>query len=199
IDRYGRLHFPLGASCELFVRIASANVFLGTVLGYTQLGYMPGKGIFVFLLCAAIVGTILVAICFLRANMEMRLFLVFAGMIFSASLLSPVVYPPAGYTVWDVLAQTRGAHYWFIPSLAFVWSLIWTMRNGMAAARAGSMLFVLIMGLGIVVNWELPPFKDFHYADFARSFEQAPAGTVMTIPENPNGWSFKLIKHAASF
>jgi hypothetical protein len=110
-----------------------------------------------------------------------------------------VVYPPKGYSVWDVLSQTRGGHYWFIPSLAFAWSLIWIMQRGAAMAKAGSILFVLAMGFGVALNWELPPFKDFHYADFARSFESAPAGTVMTIPENPSGWSLKLIKHAASF
>lgn len=199
MDRYGRLHFPLGASPELFVRIVSGNVFVGAVLGYTQLGYMPGIGAFVFLLCVAVAGSALAVACLRRANLEMRLFLIFGGMLFVASLLSPVVYPPKGYTVWEVLAQTRGAHYWFIPSLGFAWALIWIMRQATPAVKAGSILFMCAMGLGIVLNWELPPFKDFHYADFARSFESAPAGTVMIIPENPNGWSLKLVKRSASF
>ena len=129
----------------------------------------------------------------------MKLFLVFAGMLFFASLLSPVVYPPKGYTVWDVLAQTRGAHYWLIPSLAFAWSLLWIMDRAKPGAKTVAMLFLFAMGLGVVLNWELPPFEDFHFAEFARSFANAPAGTVMTIPENPKGWSLQLKKHAESF
>jgi hypothetical protein len=120
-------------------------------------------------------------------------------MLYLASLLFPVVRPPRGYTVWDVLVETRGAHYWFIPSLAFAWSLVWIVQQARPAAKAVSILFLFAMGLGIVQNWELPPFQDFHYADFVRSFESAPAGTGMTIPENPNGWSLKLVKHAGSF
>jgi hypothetical protein len=199
IDRYGRAHFPLGASPELFVRILSGNVFLGAVLGYTRLGYAPGTGVLIFLVCVAVAGSAIAASCFLGANVEMRLFMAFSGMLYVASLLFPVVRPPQGYTVWDVLEETRGAHYWFIPSLAFAWSLVWIMQQARPAAKALSILFLFAMGLGIVQNWELPPFQDFHYADFARSFESAPAGTVMTIPENPNGWSLKLIKHAVTF
>jgi hypothetical protein len=199
IDRYGRAHYPLGASPDLFVRILSGNVFLGAVLGYTRLGYAPGAGMFIFLLCVAAAGSAIAAVCFFGANLEMRLFTAFSAMLYAASLLFPVVRPPHGYTVWDVLEETRGAHYWFIPSLAFAWSLVWIVQQAKPAAKAVSILFLFAMGLGIVQNWELPPFQDFHYADFARSFESAPAGTVMTVPENPNGWSLKLIKHTATF
>jgi hypothetical protein len=196
IDRYGRAHFPLGANPELFVRILSGNVILGAVLGYTRLGYTPGTGVLIFLLCVAVVGVVLGAVCFYGANEEMKLLLAFAAMVYVASLLFPVVRPPEGYTVWDVLAQTRGGHYWFIPSLAFAWSLLWVLRQAKPAAKAVSILFLFAMGLGMVQNWELPPFQDFYYADFARSFESAPAGTVMVIPENPRGWSLRLVKHS---
>jgi hypothetical protein len=93
-----------------------------------------------------------------------------------------------------VLAQTRGGHYWCLPSLAFAWSLIWMMRQRESVAKAIAIVFLCAMCLGVIRNWELPAFKDLHFAEYARSFEGAPAGTVMVIPENPEGWTMQLVK-----
>jgi hypothetical protein len=36
---------------------------------------------------------------------------------------------------------------------------------------------------------------DLHFADYVRSFEAAPPGTVVVIPINPEGWKMRLVKH----
>jgi hypothetical protein len=50
------------------------------------------------------------------------------------------------------------------------------------------------MCLGIIRDWRHPAFKNMHFAEYAARFEAAPAGAVVTIPENPAGWTVRLVK-----
>jgi hypothetical protein len=197
IDRTGRAHPPLGASPALLARILGGNVILGAILGRIPFATMPGEGIFIVLLCAAAVGTLIASSCFFRPGIEMKLFLALAGMIFVAALLFPVTNPPAGSTVWQMLAKAFAVRYWVFPSLAFAWSLVWCARQGNVVLRAASVMLLCAMCLGALINWIEPPQRDLHFAEYAASFEAAPAGTVITIPESPKGWTIRLIKHAS--
>jgi hypothetical protein len=196
IDRNGRAHPPMGAGGALFVRILGGNVILGATLGRIPFATMPGRGIFILLLCAVVIGAVMVALCFIRSTIEMKLFVTFAGLILAASLLFPVTNAPVGTTVWEMLAKAPGVRYWVLPSLAFTWSLLWTARSGTALMRPVSVLFLCAMCFGIAANFRLPGLTDLHFAEYARSFDAAPAGTVMTIPENPAGWTIRLVKKA---
>lgn len=197
IDRTGRAHPPLGASPALLARILGGNVVLGSILGRIPFATMPGTGIFILLICAAIVGTVIAAACFFRSGAEMRLFLVLAGMIFVAALVFPVTNPPAGSTVWQMLAKAFAVRYWVFPSLAFAWSLAWCARQGSAALRVVSIVLLCAMSLGALANWIEPRQKDLHFGECAAGFAAAPAGTVIAIPESPEGWTIRLIKHAS--
>jgi len=195
IDRAGRAHPSLGASLAMFVRILGGNVILGAILGRIPFAVMPGKGIFIVLLCAVLVGATIAAMCFLNSTIEMRLFFALAGMLLVASLLFPVTNAPVGGTVWGMLAKAFAVRYWVFPSLAFAWSLVWCARNGNAVVKATAVVLLCAMSFGALANWRLPQLKDLDFAEYAERFEAAPPGTVMIFPENPPGWNMRLVKH----
>jgi hypothetical protein len=196
IDRSGRAHVPLGVGPTLFTRILGGNVFLGAILGRIPFATMSGNGVILLLLCVVIVGALVLFFCFIRSSLEYRLFIAFSGIIFLVSVMFPHnSRPPTGTTAWWLLAQATGARYWFLPSLAFAWSLVWTVRNGNALMKPVSILLLCPMCFGIAANFRLPGLADLHFAEYARNFDAAPPGTAMTIPENPAGWEIRLVKH----
>src|SRR5579863_43134 len=197
INPAGRAASPLGASVALFLRIVAGQVYLGTLLGGNGLAARAGAGMFVFLLCVAIGGTAIAAVCFAKATIEWRLLFVFSCLLLAASLASPAAYPPAGMTRWELLANVGGIRYWFFPTLAFAWCLLWCVRRRTGAAAAVSVLLLCAMSFGIVRDWHHPALKDLHYREFAQSFSSAPAGTAVVVPENPQGWTIRLVKRAA--
>jgi hypothetical protein len=196
LDPKGRPASPIGFSTALFTRMLGGNVFADALLGRIPLSAIQGTGVFLFLLCVALGGVAIMAACFLKANLEMRLFLLFAALVFAASLLSPAVYPQGGTTRWEVMAGIVGIRYWFMPSLAFVWTLLWCARNGTALLKSIAGMLLCLMVFGVVMDWKNPAVKEIHFAEFVKAFEAAPAGTVMILHENQD-WTMRLVKHAS--
>jgi hypothetical protein len=197
LDTQGRPKFPIGFSASLFARMLGGDIFAGALLGRAQLAMVQGTGAFIFLLCVAVGGVTITSACFMKSHLEMKLFLVFSCMVLAASLLSPTVHPPPGSTMWGLLVKVSAMRYWFMPSLAFAWSLLWCVREGTSIPRSAAAFLLCLMVLGIAVNWENPTFKDLHFAEYARTLSGAPPGTAVIIPENPPGWSMRLVKHAS--
>jgi hypothetical protein len=198
IDRGGRAHAVLGASTALLTRILAGQIYFATLLGGNSLAANSSLVVFSILLCAAIAGTALLAFCFARAGLEMRLLLVLTCMFLIASLISPAAYPPPGMSRWEMLAKVAGIRYWFFPTLACVWSILWAARSRIKSLQATSIILLCLMCFGVVRDWKQPALKDLRFAEAARSFEAAPPGTVMVIPENPEGWIIRLVKHASN-
>ena len=193
-----RPHFALGATPALFTRMVGSQIFLGTLLGSNQISLIPGEGFFVFLLCATAVGATLMVVCFSSSSLEMKLFLLFSGMVLGASLIAPTVQPPPGASVWEVLAATSGIRYWFFPGLAFAWTLISCCRSRSSLLKYTSAALLFLMCIGIIRDWRLTPLPDEHLPQYVRLFESAPAGVTVTIPLYPGGWTMKLVKHPPS-
>jgi hypothetical protein len=189
-----RDHWPLGASLKQLIRILSGQVFLATILGSNGLGthdVMP------FLGCVVIAGSLLMGYCFLNANAEWKLFLLFSAMVFAASLSNPVAPElRPGPTAWGFLTEVSGIRYWFFPTLAFTWTIVWYLlgRPHRRLSRAIGATLMALMLTGIVRDWRIPPRKDVHFASYVDKFEASPPGTVMFIPENPVGWTVRLVK-----
>lgn len=196
VDPSGRSHYAaLGASPALFARLLAAQVYLATLLGSNEFAAYSSPVLFIVLLCAAIGGTVLVAICFARSAVEMRLFLVLSALLLAVSLITPNTGAPKGVTGWELLAEGGGSRYWFFPTLAFAWSLLWGFQSRTGSLKTVSAVLLCLMCFGIIRDWRHPAFKDMHFADYAARFEAAPAGTAVTIPENPAGWTIRLVKH----
>ena len=197
IDRSGRAHAPLGPSFQLFARILGGQVFLGTLLGGNGLASFKSPSIFFLLVCSAISGSILVAICFLRSTLEMKLLLLLTAALLAGAFLSPAAYPPPGVTRWQLLAGASGIRYWFFPTLSFAWSLLWGFQSQNRALKTVSAVLLCLMCFGIIRDWRIAPMKDMHWPENAKLFEAAPVGTTMLFPENPEGWNVTLTKKAA--
>ena len=190
----GRPHFTLGAGPALFARILAGQVFLSTLIGGNGLAAFSTPRLLIFLICVAVSGIAIAAICFAKSSLEMRLFLVLSSMILAASLISPTAYPPAGVSMWNLLAGAVGIRYWYFPTLAFAWSILWCFHRGKVILKPASAILLCIMYFGIIRDWSHPAYQDMHFAKYARQVEAAAAGTVITIPENQPGWNLQLVK-----
>ena len=192
-----RPHGVLGANPEMLVRIVAGQVFLGTLLGANTLAVNSSPHALPWLLCTAILGTVIAAFCFAKSGLPMKLFALLTAALFAVSLISPTAYPPAGMSMWQQLARADGVRYWYFPCLAFAWLLLWGFRSGGDAMKVVSVVLLCVMCFTITFDWRVPPLKDLHFAEAAQRFEAAPAGTSMTFPQNPAGWDMQLVKHSS--
>jgi hypothetical protein len=190
----GRPHYTLGASPGLLVRIIGGHVFLASLLGANGLAANPSKQVFIGLFCAFVGGLILVVFCWAKSPLAMRLFVLLTAAIFALSLISPAAYPPAGVTTWELLSRAGGIRYWFFPSLAFVWLLLFGIRSGGEVLKAILVVVMVTMCCGVVRDWRTPALADLHWAENAKHIDGAAPGTVLVIPENPAGWTINLVK-----
>jgi hypothetical protein len=196
INPSGRKGAALGATPGLFARILGGQVYLGTLLGGNGLAAFSNVRVITVMSLLAIGGTILVAICFIKSTLPMRLFLIFAYLLFALSLLSSTGAVPAGFSAWESLTWGSAIRYWFFPTLAFAWSIVWCIESRSRTLKAVSSVLLFVMCFGLMHDWQHPAFSDMHFGDYASSFESAPAGTTVIIPENPAGWNLRLVKHS---
>ena len=190
----GRPHFALGASPAMLTRILAGDVYLGALLGSNGLAASPSAGVFVFLAVVAVLGTFIVICCFTNSPVEMRLFLLFTAALLSASLASPTAYPPAGVSIWRLLSGSGGIRYWYFPTLAFAWSILWCYQSRAIPVKAASALLLCFICFGIIRDFRYPALKDLHFAQDVNRFEAVPPGTAVTFPQNPQGWNLTLVK-----
>lgn len=188
-----RFHDPLGASPQLFVRILAANVYLGSLFGHTT----PLEMNLAFYAAVVAIATALVGYVFLKASLELRLFLVFSATIFLASIASPITGQHAEPQWWH-LRGSLGMRYWFLPTLAFSWCVIWCATSATARrVRNLGICGAAIMCIGIAADWRYPAYKDLQFPGYAQQFAAAAPGTIVTIPLNPvnaNNWAVQLVK-----
>jgi hypothetical protein len=193
LDPTGRPGCSLGASPMMLMRILCGDIFMGALVGRNGLGTRTDAGGVVFVICFALAGLAIVISCFLKSESTMRLFLLFTALLLAVSLVRPSFYPH-GATEWQVLAERSDIRYWVMPSLAFLWVLLWNVQSGNAVMKFASIVLLCAACFGAAVTWIHPALKDLHFTDYARRFESAPPGTVMIIPENPKGFQMQLVK-----
>jgi hypothetical protein len=184
----------MGPTPSLFARILASQIYLGTLIGGNGLGTNSGLVSLIVFTCIAIAGTALVVFCFTKSSIEMKLFLAFAAMPFAASLMSSTGHPPPGVSVWTLFTAAGGIRYWFFPTLAFAWAILWCFQNQAGAMKTVSVALLCAMCFGVVRDWKHPAFKDVQFAEHARRFDAAQPGSTVTIPENPDGWTARLTK-----
>ena len=193
-----RPHVALGASPTMLARVLAGQLYLGTFLGSNPIAALPGAGSSIVLTSIAAAGTIFVAICFLKSSWEMRLFLLFSAAILAGGLVAPTSGQLAETDRWWLeLQYGAGARYWFFPNLALAWLILYCTQSRTQVLRAASVILLCLLCFGIALRWEIPAFRDAHFAKYARSFESAPTGTVVTIPESTPGWNLVLIKRTS--
>lgn len=181
----------LGATPKLFVKLIAGRVYLAGLLGRDSISkYHPTS---LTLIVLTIFGTAVLAYCLIKASMEWKLFLAFCIAVFTASLRAPMV----SMTVpqWQILSLSPGIRYWFFPTLAFAWALVWCATSPLVKPiQLVSGMALLTMAFGIVIDWRYPAYTDFHFAEYARRFSVADIGTHIRIPVYPDGWTMELVK-----
>lgn len=191
-----RILEPLGATPELFIRILSGQVFLAALIGqkgYEQI-FSPSGWYTAFASVVAVLGLMVVVKALFKAPEELRLFIIFAAMMFGSALITPnlrATVPRWEASAWPGIC----GRYWFIPMIAFVTVLLWmTGKSCSRILRVFASLALVVMVVGIILDWRHHPFFDFQFREHARQFETAPKGAEVIIPINPPGWSMRLIK-----
>lgn len=197
VNPSGRTHYAhvLGASPGLLARLLAGHIYLGTLLGGNLLATSESSAVSALLACIAVLGTVILLFCFRELPIEMKLFLIFSGALLAVSLGSPNTGSQPGMPGWEFLSRGTGIRYWFFPTLAFAWSLLWGMKSERTALKTISIVLGCVMCFGVIRDFRHRAFADTHFAASARDFELAPPGSMVMIPENPLGWTVQLVKH----
>jgi len=187
----------LGATPELLVRILSGQVFLGALIGQGGYSWVVSSSEWRFIpaLFIALIGLMVMIYALLKGPVELRFFIIFALLTFSTALISPQA--SATNPQWQVLTLPGvGGRYWFIPMLAFISVLIWMLRKSSSPKlRLLAMMALAGMLIGIIMDWQQPPYVDLNFKEHAHRFEGSPIGTEIVIPINPPGWYMSLTKN----
>jgi len=54
---------------------------------------------------------------------------------------------------------------------------------------------MVMMLAGVFRDWRIPEPKDAHFDSYVDIVKASAPGTLLTIPENPSGWTIQLVKH----
>lgn len=186
---------PLGADPGLFFRIVGGHLFFDAILGDKNYGRIIRLGWWndISALFVCLVGSTISAYAFICAKSELRLLVLFSGLIIAGALISPAIGSevPQWTAMWPEMV---GSRYWLIPIFCF-FACILTIaaRSEHRWARSTAYVLLLLSMVGIIADWKHPRFVDMNFGGHAARFEAAPTGTEVTIPINPN-WEMTLIK-----
>jgi hypothetical protein len=186
----------LGASFVNFFKILSGNIFIRGILcrDYTKTithldfwnsGYLP---VMIGLLGIAILGYVI-----WKAEIEMKLLILFTFLIFFGALYSP----QASLTMpqWEYLSGGSGGRYYFLPKLAWMISLGWLFFNSklkFLTAFASVSLFCFVF-LGLSHDWAFDKFHNYHFNKQVAEFKNMNIGETYKFKIVP-GWEMSLTK-----
>lgn len=185
-----------GASVTRFVNIVGRQIFLSSLLGLnTQKWLLHVHALNLAGIIAAAIGLAVLIYGFAYAPIELKLFSAFASVVFAMALAHPLA-GPSDHPQWALLSLPGiGDRYYFLPMLAFLTVLFWiaTAMDAPGKLRRFAWALLLLLPIGIYRDWRYPSFSDLHFQDYATRFAQAPSGTTVIIPINPD-WSMELTK-----
>jgi hypothetical protein len=174
------------------VRLLGGDVFTGALLGSRPYGLEQSFMLSLFML---LLGLAMCLYCFRFVSLEMRLFFVYCFALFVAELHNPLVHTTR--PVWQVILEQGSLRYWFLPSLPFLFSVLWCAIAARSVfMRIAGVVLTLTLVRGIHRDWHIGPMKDMHFDRAVAALETAPAGAHIVIPLNPDppGWQMELIK-----
>jgi hypothetical protein len=172
-------------------QVFSISLF-GTNITNYFINILPDFLYIILYIIILISGIIMLLYFLVKSPLELRAFLIFAAAIpFSAIALMF-----HNITVFEHVGV--GGRYWFNLVLAFSLGTIWLCykiyKTKNRIGKIVAMTIVVTMSIGIITDWQHPPFIDLKFAKYADRFMELPVGQEMIIPTNPEPWSMKLIK-----
>jgi hypothetical protein len=188
---------PLGSSISNFLKIVSRSIFLRGVIGphYTGIimslkswenGYIP--------ILIGIIGLVLMGYVLWKAKIELKLFIVFAFLVFAGALISPQV--SLDKPQWEVMAGGGGGgRYWLLPGIAWMISLGWLFfgaKYKLLKASAGILLACFVI-IGLPNDWIFTAYKDYNFGKQVSEFEKTKPGDEYKFKIVPK-WDMVLRK-----
>jgi hypothetical protein len=178
---------PLGANLMRLATILGDQVFFSALFGFTTQYWFTRNDLIIIAVIATIVGTAVLSCTVWYGPVELKIFILFCFAVLALGLARPLAGPPV-HPQWLYLCISgRATRYYFFPMLAFFSSLFWIAgRPSPKWLRYFAIVLLTFLSIGIVQDWRYPAYKDLDFQHYATQFEQAPAGTRVTIPINPN-------------
>ncbi|HEX3740166.1 MAG TPA: hypothetical protein VHV29_10620 [Terriglobales bacterium] len=199
LTSHSRQIAPNGASITRLLSILGRQVFLAPLVGtktvlHFALRYSAQNCVFLEGVATA-AGLIVLFYAIRHAPVELKLFIVFSFLVFAMSLARPLAGTPS-QPQWEWMRFPGTANrYYFMPIVAFLAALLWTVDSGKSLAiRWFGISLLLFLPFGIRRDWRYPAFTDMHFREYASQFQAAPSGTRVLIPINPPPWRMALIK-----
>ena len=181
---------PLGAGPRMLARVLSEQVVLSAEFGWRSAGPVQAVALWqdnVLPLLLMLGAVAVVALALWRGPVVLGQLALFAGLLLTASLLSPTVSLTG--RSWEVMTHLpMGNRYFTIPVMAWIVMVLtlacdrwWPMRT------IGLLLLAPILLLAIPRDWSVLRWRQTDFLARARAFDDAPVGTRMTFPIVPNG------------
>jgi len=186
----------LGARFDLLVRIFGGNIFLGALIGSNNFAAISGAHAFAILAIAAASGLMISGFALTQAPLPIRLLAIYAILVVSGALALPSSYAPPGTGQWEMLAKAGAVRYWFLPTLTFIWLLLYGATSQAKVLKIVSGALLCCVCFGIAIQWRRPAFSDLNYPAEVQRINGAPVGSTLWIPINPEGWHMRIVKHA---
>jgi len=191
VDSAARSPAQLGASPEWLTRLLAGHVYLGTLVGHNSLALQLETSTLRWI---ALIGTGLFVYWLFKAETEIRLFALFSALLLAASLRNPMVPRGVGLPAWRIMGGAPAIHYWFIPTLACSWMLVWYVfdRKSNQFTQIIGAVLLLTMTYGFVRDFRHPAYRDLQFGRYVEMLDHAKPGETLVIPENPQGWVIQL-------
>jgi hypothetical protein len=188
-----------GATVSGLISMLGTQVVLSGLVGArTCLSFMAFDYHFLLFLetIVTLLGTAIVLRALRDSPWELKLFICYAILVLFVCLLHPLASTDGVRPQWDLMRTPGiGSRYFFFPMLAFLGSLFWIAVNERRKLlRFSAIALLLLTPRGMASDWVYPPFRDLSFPKYAGEFRDSPAGTVLTIPINPD-WQMSLSKH----
>ena len=191
---------PLGASPVAFLNLFVRKIVLETFVGDAGNAWLAeggrdallGPAVLALVAAVAAVG---LAVAVWWGSLELRLLMLFGGLVFLGTLARPpaLLHNDKGW--WEALAVAgNGNRYFMIPVFAILMALVLVAFSGSRPARiAGGAALAVALALGVGLNWREPPLRDYGFAQYVQKYERAEPGQRVQVV-TPPGWSFILTK-----
>ncbi len=175
------------------LQVLTERVLVMPLLGVSETNHLVGLSLLSN--APADAGLLLVAaglslFALARGPLELKLFLLFGGLLLASSLVRLEGMLPL------VIAPSGAARYFFIPMLGWLAALAYSLarwrRTAVGLALLGGLALLLLFAA--VSSWEYPGLPHSHFYRDAAIFSRARPGQRLLVPENPVGWSFTVVK-----
>jgi hypothetical protein len=197
LNHGSRIHALQDLTPRLIFAVIGRQIIWGPIIGASGYNWILNNIPFYFWFFAitTFIAIALMIYIFWKSPLQLKLLIIFAAMIYAATLLSPTGDYAQSSVLKFLSRATDGVRYWLVPMLAFVFSLVWgALKADNKIARYTSRAFLGLMIIGIIIEFVHPPYKDFHYNDELNHFQTLSPGEKAIIPINPSGWTMELIK-----